>query len=274
MPHDVDAPARDFFVYEPHPPAPLNPLAELSAASPLGSKISWGELIASVTVLYALAVASFNAGYFDRIPDRFVQLFSFSDMLGSNIPVLQYMIGLYVTYAALFLITFWFLVPFWERHNWRVQVGLLEVVQDARLFAAVAILLGVIPVAIGEIEREYFNNTVFSLEFIPLAISQWLILHLTYTGYKVGSLTKKTLVVSVALNMFFFSYLTGKMWLRYETLSPRGNHAVMTNSIGCIDRKLLRASSNGYLFYNLTMKQYEYRDRSDIRTLFDKPGCL
>jgi hypothetical protein len=51
-------------------------------------RVGLTEAIGALSALYVICIASFNAGYFERLKGRFIQLFSFADLIGSNI--LQY----------------------------------------------------------------------------------------------------------------------------------------------------------------------------------------
>ena len=57
------------------------------------------EWLAIVSTLYLLCIATFGAGYFDKVPGKFIELFSFSDLIGSNIPVLQFFLSMFFAYC-------------------------------------------------------------------------------------------------------------------------------------------------------------------------------
>ena len=63
--------------------------------------LGFGELIAAGTLVYVLCVAAFNAGYYSKIGGRFIELFSFADMLGANVPIFQYFLSLFAIYGTL-----------------------------------------------------------------------------------------------------------------------------------------------------------------------------
>lgn len=236
-------------------------------------RISWSELIATLTILYAICIASFNAGYFDKVPNQFVQLFSFSDMLGASIPILQYLITLYFIYVGLFLLTFVFVILFWERHNARIERVIVRSIDHGVTYVVTITLIVLLPIIIGGVLRDVFHNTIFTLEFTPFAAAQWIILYAFVVGFKHDRFSKRNLLVTLFLNVLLFSFFTGRMWMQYEILSPLETQAMVTSSNGCIDRKLLRSSSSGYLLYSFQLKQFEFREKSDVKIIYASAGC-
>ncbi|MBK3659931.1 hypothetical protein JJE66_01500 [Bradyrhizobium diazoefficiens] len=235
-------------------------------------KITLGEGLAATTLGYVLAVASFNAGYFDLVPSRFVELFSFSDLVNANIPILQYVIGVYTTYCVLslmFSIPKHFLskgldklvavapLPAWS-------VDLLPLVALA-LFAATAIL--------NDIHLNAINNEIFTIEFLPWAILFWFIFDFTLSSYRRHQMDQKSFLIAVIINAVIFCHISGKMWLKYEIRNHEGIQAMYLQSGECLSRKLLRSTGNGMLLYSFDLKQFEFRDRSSIRTIYGGAGC-
>src|SRR4051812_42317970 len=68
-----------------------------SLTSSLG--ISLAEILAAASLIYVCATAAFNAGYFSEIRGNFVQLFTFTDIIGTNIPIIQYFFGVVTVYG-------------------------------------------------------------------------------------------------------------------------------------------------------------------------------
>lgn len=46
------------------------------------------------------SISAFNAGYFSRIPGHFTELFTFSDLIGTNIQILQYFISAFSIFCT------------------------------------------------------------------------------------------------------------------------------------------------------------------------------
>jgi hypothetical protein len=63
------------------------------------------------------------------------------------------------------------------------------------------------------------------------------------------------------------------MWLKYEIRNSDGVQAMYLQSGDCLERKLLRASSGGYLLYSFDLKQFEYREKGSVKTIYGSKGC-
>ena len=60
--------------------------------------ISLREGLTVLTLLYVCTIAAFNAGYFTSVPGSFVEFFSLSDFIQTDIPIIQYFIQLAIFY--------------------------------------------------------------------------------------------------------------------------------------------------------------------------------
>jgi hypothetical protein len=238
----------------------------------IGLGISLGEALAATTFAYVFAVASFNAGYFDNVPSRFVELFSFSDLVNANIPILQYIIGVYTTYC---LISFLFAVP---RHF--ASKGLDKLISATPLppwsidfFPYVAMGLVAIAAILLSFQLNAVGNKIFTLEFLPWAFLFGMIFDFTWTNYRIKAISQRSLIIQIAINAVVFCHLSGRMWLKYEIRNPDGIQAIYLQSGDCVNRKLLRASGSGLLLYSFDLNQFEFRDKGSIRTIYGASGC-
>jgi hypothetical protein len=65
--------------------------------------ISLGEALTVLTLLYVCTIAAFNAAYFSSVPGNFVEFFSLTDLIQTNIPIIQYFLGLAFIYLMISL---------------------------------------------------------------------------------------------------------------------------------------------------------------------------
>lgn len=240
---------------------------------PFGLTIS--EALGLTSLAYVLAIAAFNAGYFSSVPSRFVELFSFGDIVNSNIPILQYILALYFSYIVLAPIVYLvFLLP-----KKLVEAGIERGVTRRSLPSwtfdaidlAAFIMLGMGCLLITY-ELDKAQNTIFSLEFIPWAALYTFIFQDFRIRYSKKHITLRTFMIQAAINATVFCYTTGRMWIKYELRAPADVQAIYSQS-GCMDRKLLRSTSSGYLLYSPTLKQFEFRDKGEIKVIYDRQGC-
>jgi hypothetical protein len=234
--------------------------------------ISLGEALAATTIAYVIAVASFNAGYFDNVPSRFVELFAFSDLVNANVPILQYIISIYSTYCAF---SFVFAVPKHFLSRAADKVFSFKPLSDWSLDAIS--LIGIAFMSAGAIITTIYcnsiNNKVFTIEFLPWAILFWFLFDVAWSNYRLDKISQKSFLIQVAVNAIFFCHISGRMWLKYETRNSDGVQAIYLQSGECLNRKLLRSTSNGLLLYSFDLKQFEFRDRGSIRTIYGTSGC-
>jgi hypothetical protein len=238
----------------------------------IGLGVSLGEALAAATFAYVFAVASFNAGYFDKVPSRFVELFSFSDLVNSNIPILQYIISVYTTYCVLSIL---FAVP---RHFLSKGIDKLVTAEtipawSIDLLPFISLILLSIAAIGGSYHYDAVDNKFFTLEFLPWAILFGFIFDFTWTNYRRNEITQRNFLIQIAINAIIFCHISGRMWLKYEIRNPDGIQAIYLQSGDCLDRKLLRASASGYLLYSFDLKQFEFRDKGSIKTIYGIKGC-
>jgi hypothetical protein len=223
-----------------------------------------------LSALYVLSIASFNAGYFERLKGQFVQLFSFADLIGSNIAILQYIFGVLFFYT---LLTFYlailpgnaatelreWAVRTWDGiDNWKIQYQIMFVIVG---LAGPAILSSVL------------EDISFSLALLPTALIQGVFLLSIWTNYKNGSVALNRLLLWTGIVAATFSYTSGRLWVASEISEPKAQQSIVMTNGQCLDRRILRTNSSGYLLYNFTMRQAEFRNKDDVRTVFQSKAC-
>ncbi|QOZ76728.1 hypothetical protein XH83_15465 [Bradyrhizobium sp. CCBAU 53351] len=233
-------------------------------------KFTFGEVIAGLSALYVLCIASFNAGYFSRLKGQFLQLFSFADLIGSNIAILQYLtaaIGCYV------ILSFYFSIlpgdvagdlKRWAIKNWNA-LDTLEVPYN--ILAVIALL--VIPYVLGSM----IESHSFTLALLPIAILQGVFLLSLWTGFQEGTTSFKAFGIWTVIAAANFSYSSGSFWAASEISEPRNQQSLILVSGTCIDRIILRTNSSGFLLYNFALQQTEFRSKDDVRTVFESKSC-
>jgi hypothetical protein len=133
--------------------------------------LTLGESIAASTVLYFLCVAAFNAGYYSKIPARFVELFSFTDMLGANVPIFQYFLTLVAIYGTIMLPFAWAVSKYGPHIRASIDRHFLMTHSSWVLFyAGLAFLLGISLLLIAVAADLHIQS--FTLRITPHAIFQ------------------------------------------------------------------------------------------------------
>src|SRR5688572_7959145 len=62
--------------------------------------VGLGEILTVLTLLYVCTIASFNAAYFANVPGSFVEFFSLTDLIQTNIPIIQYFFSVFIAYGV------------------------------------------------------------------------------------------------------------------------------------------------------------------------------
>jgi|HubBroStandDraft_6_1064221.scaffolds.fasta_scaffold392962_1 hypothetical protein len=236
------------------------------------SRISLAELLTSGTLAYACSIAAFNAGYFADIPGRFVDLFTFSDLVGVNIPIIQYFVSVSSVYFVMSIISQMFLSGLRQRSKDWAETFALQHHYDRKLFwAAYLVLLGVVMIMTSLANG--FAPFSFTAQILPGFIFSGVLFYFYWVGYKFDIVPTKVLVTACAIGIFYFSYTSGGAWLKSDMRSTEGLQTIMMQDGSCIDRKILRSSGNGLLLFNPLDKQFEFRNKDFFRTIFEKTGC-
>ncbi|WP_375411811.1 hypothetical protein [uncultured Bradyrhizobium sp.] len=260
--------------YEPEILAPTEHLPLKSSGG--FSKISIGEFLTAISLLYVCTIASFNAGYFSGVHGNFVEFFSIADLAGANIPVLQYFVGVLGLYC-LVSVYFSILSTFTGAN---ISAAFHEIAENffvkhhanAHMFWGVYILLLIFFYAATALFK-HFNISNFTLVMIPDLIFQSFLILFFWMGYKNEYLPARTLAVATLLGLFVTSNNAGAAWLRSELAVPNNVQAIIDKDGGCLERNILRNSSSGLLLYNPTMKQFEFRNKDGFKTIYEGRGC-
>lgn len=234
-------------------------------------RLSPGEGLALLTLIYLLLIAIFNAGYFREVPGRYAELFAFSDLLGSNITFLQYIVSslfiFYMLYATASLLL--------EIGYVKETLRAIAYSQRASFFGLPFLLLfiGLLHLTIWRFHLDYPPQS-FGPAVLPYMVVQCLVIYLVYVGYRdFGFYSKRFFLVLVIGNIVYQVYDAGKIWVRFDIKDDASVQSILSVSAGCLDRKILRAASGGYLLYSPQLKTFEFRDKSDIRLIYDKAVC-
>jgi hypothetical protein len=94
--YDVET-QRGLRARDPHEVLVLDEYGYQAVFAPLRN-ISIGETLTVLTLLYVSTIAAFNAAYFANVPGNFAEFFSLTDLIQTNIPILQYFFSLALTY--------------------------------------------------------------------------------------------------------------------------------------------------------------------------------
>ena len=224
------------------------------------------EWLAILSTLYVLCIAIFAAGYFDKVPGKFVELFSFTDLIGSNIPVLQFFLSMLFTYCLVSFLASWFIEPRWRRVKGRVEETLSFTLTDkVAIYAAVGVLvaLSLISSSISDVPGAPLWARV-----APNVIGQGLWTYMWWVGYKHNHVTRSTLAFVILLGVVNSSYGIGRSWFDYDVNSSNGVQSMFMAGGICLERKILRTGSNGYLLYSPAIKQFEFRPKDEIRVVY------
>jgi hypothetical protein len=239
-------------------------------------KISVGELLTCLTLLYVCTIASFNAGYFSNVHGNFGEFFSISDLVGTNISIIQYFITVAISYflIAIFLSFLQAMTGFNFREAIRDRAEPLIInyhLNAIGFWIAYAILLVAFHVVDSIIHA--YKVTNFTLVMIPTVIFQGVLLYFFWVGYKYELLPAKMLVGASLIALFISSNNAGGAWIRSDIAAPSHVQAIQDKDGICLERNILRNSSSGLLLYNPAMKQFEFRSKDWFKTIYQGRGC-
>jgi hypothetical protein len=195
------------------------------------------EWLAVLSSLYILCIATFAAGYFDRVPGRFIELFSFSDLIGSNIPVLQFFLSLFFTYCFVSFSIGWLVAPRWRRIKGKVEETLSFTLTDkVAIYAAMFFLvsLSLLSSIISDVPEAPLWARV-----APSVIGQGLWTYMWWVGYKNDRVTRSSLAIVVILGIVVSSHTIGRSWFDYDVSSSNGVQSMFMAGGICLERKIL-----------------------------------
>lgn len=254
----------------------LTPAERPAVFAPLRN-ISLGEALTVLTLLYVCTIAAFNAAYFANVPGNFVEFFSLTDLVQTNIPVIQYffvlalfylMIGLFISFLA-------GITGFDFRSAIRdiTEPLVIKFHLDDRGFW-IAYGISVVAFYLANVVIGAVGVTTFFLAMLPTIIFQWALLYFFWVGYKFEMIPVKTLVSASLFSLFASSYGAGHAWLRSQIAAPGQVQTIQDKDGQCLERNILRSSSSGLLLYHPSMKQFEFRSKDSFKTIYDGHGCV
>jgi hypothetical protein len=266
--------------------SPIEPHVEIIAPPPTApvpkngnGTLKLGDSIALLSLLYACSIAAFNAGYFSNVNSEFVKLFSFSDLLGVNISILQYFLAVASTVFAIttLLEMVMAFVPILASLQTRgaklIERLTLKAHQNPQLFWLSYIFLIWLVTFFYAITGA-LRTSSFALLIFPQLLFHSALLYFFTVGYKLGFTTRRSLITAALISLFFFSFNSGEAWYQSETKSEEGIQTLVATDGLCLERKIIRTSGNGLLLYSSHWKTFEYRNRDSIKTIFAGRGCL
>lgn len=234
--------------------------------------ISAGEILAIVTLLYVCTVAAFNAGYFAKVPGNFAEFFSLSDLVQTNIPMVEYFFN---------VASFYFFISvcigiFSAFSGFDIRNAIREIAEplvikyhlNTRAFwIGYVILLFAFDLANGLLNQ--LGVTKFTFVMLPEIIFQGALLYFFWVGRKFKMIPIKTLVAASLISLFVSSYDAGAAWMKSQIVSPGQVQTIQDKDGLCVERNILRNSSSGLLLYNPSIKQYEFRSKEGFKTIYD-----
>jgi hypothetical protein len=272
--YDVET-QRGLRARDPHEVLVLDEYGYQAVFAPLRN-ISIGETLTVLTLLYVSTIAAFNAAYFANVPGNFAEFFSLTDLIQTNIPILQYFFSLALTYflAGLVISFVGATTGFDLREKIRdiTEPLILKYHLQAQKFWLVYGLFVCAFWIVDSIFRA-LNVTNFSLLMLPTLVFQGVLIYFFWVGYKFEMLPAKTLIFAALLALFVSSINAGHAWIKSQVAEPSHIQAIQDKDGVCLDRNILRNSSTGLLLYNPSMKQFEFRSKDTIKTIYQGRGC-
>ncbi|MGY3103395.1 hypothetical protein [Bradyrhizobium sp. LM6.9] len=236
------------------------------------TRISLGESLTVLSVLYVCSISAFNAGYFSRIPGHFTELFTFSDLIGTNIQILQYFISAFSIFCTFSFFGGLLLATLDINISATAERVALRYHINSFLFLVAFLVLWFVVMAMFAF-LDYFKITTFTILVLPEFIFQGVLIFYFWVGYKYNQGSFRSVLVPVLIGLVMFSTASGRAWLKSEIAGTDGIQSLFLQDGVCIDRKILRASSNGFLLYNPGMEEFEFRSKDTIKTIFQRRSC-
>lgn len=239
--------------------------------------ISLGEALTVLTLLYVCTIAAFNAAYFSNVPGNFVEFFSLSDLIQSNIPIIQYFLIVAATYlmigvAVSFVAGITGLDLREAIREFTEPLVIKYHLDDRRFWIAYGILFVLFHLADGILRST--GVTTFFVVMIPTIVFQGVLLYFFWVGYKFQIIPVKTLATASLISLFASSYNAGHAWVKSQIAAPGQIQTIQERDGLCFERNILRISSSGLLLYDPSMKQYEFRSKDSFKTIYNGHGCI
>jgi hypothetical protein len=239
--------------------------------------VSLGEALTVLGLLYVCTIAAFNAAYFSNIPDSFAEFFSISDLVQTNIPMIEYFISVTILYfivaTAMSFATGIFDFDLRSAIRDISEPIIVKLHLDSRRFwIAYGFLFVAFHITSGMLGGLGVTN--FSVAMTPTLIFQGVFLYFFWVGYKFQLMPLKALIVGSMLSLFISSYNAGFAWLRSQIATPAQVQTIQDKDGLCLERTILRNSSSGFLLYDPSTKQFEFRSKDAFKTIYNGRDCI
>jgi hypothetical protein len=231
------------------------------------------EWAAIVTFLVFSETVAYNAGIFSRIPSQFVEIFSTTEVLIGGFSALTSLtIVLFGAYVAIV----------YARGAWNRIYRFIDSRDDSssriknyflRPIMVGAVILFFLALSWasriwGSDSGPWFQLVAFCAACLVAASSY---VHVALAYRSVHPVYVGLIVYAASL---LVAYCCGDIVIDHKLRHEQPAQSFMLKSVGCLDRKLIRGSSGGFLLYNWRMRTFEFRERSDVVAIFPRAGCV
>lgn len=239
--------------------------------------VSLGESLTVLTLIYLCTVTAFNAAYFAAVPGSFVEFFTITDLIQTDLPVIQYFISLFLFYTSVGVLISYMSgmtgVNVRERLRDLFEPLIIKHhIEGTRFWTVYGIAVAAFYLVYGIINS--LGVTSFTALMLPTFIFQGALLYFFWVGYKFELIDATSLAKATLIGVFMCSYNAGSEWLKSQIADPSHVQAIQDKDGNCADRNILRVSSSGILIYNPSLKQFEFRNKDMIKTVFQTRGCV
>jgi hypothetical protein len=239
--------------------------------------VGLGEILTVLTLLYICTITAFNAAYFANVPGSFVEFFSLTDLIQTNLPIIQYFFQLFLAYTLIATL-FGFIAGITEfdiRETMRnfIEPKIVTYHIEGHRFWVAFVVGGMLFWSIDALFRAT-GVTHFTLLMLPTFIFQGVLLYFFWIGYKYEMIPARQLAFAAFIALFVCSNNAGHAWIKNQIAEPSHIQAIQDKEGNCFDRNILRNSSSGLLLHNPSLKQFEFRNKDSIKTVFQNRGCV
>jgi hypothetical protein len=243
--------------------------------APLRS-VGLGEILTVLTLLYICTITAFNAAYFTEVPGSFVEFFSLTDLIQTNLPIIQYFVSLFITYLLIATALDYFA----SMTGTDLRVKLRDIAEPVMIKYHVEgrrywLALGIAIIIFWTVDAVFRATGVtdFTLLMSPTFVFQGVLLYFFWVGYKYELMPARQLAFGAFIALFVCSNNAGHAWIKNQIAEPTHVQAIQDKDGNCHDRNLLRSSNNGLLLYNPSLRQFEFRNKDSIKTIYQNRGC-
>lgn len=204
------------------------------------------------------------------------EFFSVGDIFQVNYFIIEKLFYLCILYSVINLIVLWPLrlisqrFIFLSRIRDSVSEFLLAIMGDNTwagfiFFVAFFLLLASL--------RSGTTGAGFFIELLPLMIWTFLITKYLLYLHNIYEFDGPKFYMLLAFNPFILAFDMGQTWERYDQTSDVKLVSVLYDNGTCAERRVLRITGNGIIFYNDYAKNYEFRRFERLQGLFPGKTC-